>query len=230
MSEKQKYYITTAIAYTSGKPHIGNSYEIVLSDAIARFKRREGFDVFFQTGTDEHGQKIEEKAEKAGMTPQAFVDMVAGEIKDIYKLLNISYDKFIRTTDKDHERQVQKMFRKMYENGDIYKGSYKGWYCTPCESFWTETQLVDGKCPDCGGEVKMAEEEAYFFKMGKYADALKKYYDEHPEFILPAQRKTEMIAREGNKEISDFISKCVVNEDAAVETVKEKLFTKYGNR
>ena len=193
MSEKQKYYITTAIAYTSGKPHIGNSYEIVLSDAIARFKRREGFDVFFQTGTDEHGQKIEEKAEKAGMTPQAFVDMVAGEIKDIYKLLNISYDKFIRTTDKDHERQVQKMFRKMYENGDIYKGSYKGWYCTPCESFWTETQLVDGKCPDCGGEVKMAEEEAYFFKMGKYADALKKYYDEHPEFILPAQRKTEMV-------------------------------------
>lgn len=173
MSEKQKYYITTAIAYTSGKPHIGNSYEIVLSDAIARFKRREGFDVFFQTGTDEHGQKIEEKAEKAGMTPQAFVDMVAGEIKDIYKLLNISYDKFIRTTDKDHERQVQKMFRKMYENGDIYKGSYKGWYCTPCESFWTETQLVDGKCPDCGGEVKMAEEEAYFFKMGKYAAALK---------------------------------------------------------
>lgn len=145
----------------------------MLSDAIARFKRREGFDVFFQTGTDEHGQKIEEKAEKAGMTPQAFVDMVAGEIKDIYKLLNISYDKFIRTTDKDHERQVQKMFRKMYENGDIYKGSYKGWYCTPCESFWTETQLVDGKCPDCGGEVKMAEEEAYFFKMGKYADALK---------------------------------------------------------
>lgn len=193
MSEKQKYYITTAIAYTSGKPHIGNSYEIVLSDAIARFKRREGFDVFFQTGTDEHGQKIEEKAEKAGMTPQAFVDMIAGEIKDIYKLLNISYDKFIRTTDKDHERQVQKMFRKMYENGDIYKGSYKGWYCTPCESFWTETQLVDGKCPDCGGEVKMAEEEAYFFKMGKYADALKKYYDEHPEFILPAQRKTEMV-------------------------------------
>ena len=193
MSEKQKYYITTAIAYTSGKPHIGNSYEIVLSDAIARFKRREGFDVFFQTGTDEHGQKIEEKAEKAGMTPQAFVDMVAGEIKDIYKLLNISYDKFIRTTDKDHERQVQKMFRKMYENGDIYKGSYKGWYCTPCESFWTETQLVDGKCPDCGGEVKMAEEEAYFFKMGKYADALKKYYDEHPQFILPAQRKTEMV-------------------------------------
>lgn len=193
MSEKQKYYITTAIAYTSGKPHIGNSYEIVLSDAIARFKRREGFDVFFQTGTDEHGQKIEEKAEKAGMTPQAFVDMVAGEIKDIYKLLNISYDKFIRTTDKDHERQVQKMFRKMYENGDIYKGSYKGWYCTPCESFWTETQLVDGKCPDCGGEVKMAEEEAYFFKMGKYADTLKKYYDEHPEFILPTQRKTEMV-------------------------------------
>ena len=193
MSEKQKYYITTAIAYTSGKPHIGNSYEIVLSDAIARFKRREGYDVFFQTGTDEHGQKIELKAEAAGVTPKEYVDKVAGEIKDLYKLLNISYDKFIRTTDEDHERQVQKIFRKMYENGDIYKGSYKGWYCTPCESFWTESQLVDGKCPDCGREVKMAEEEAYFFRMSKYAPALSKYYDEHPDFILPLQRKTEMV-------------------------------------
>ncbi|MCI7769296.1 MAG: methionine--tRNA ligase [Christensenellaceae bacterium] len=193
MSEKQKYYITTAIAYTSGKPHIGNSYEIVLSDAIARFKRREGYDVFFQTGTDEHGQKIELKAEAAGITPKEYVDKVAGEIKDLYKLLNISYDKFIRTTDEDHERQVQKIFRKMYENGDIYKGSYKGWYCTPCESFWTESQLVDGKCPDCGREVKMAEEEAYFFRMSKYAPALSKYYDEHPDFILPLQRKTEMV-------------------------------------
>ena len=193
MSEKQKYYITTAIAYTSGKPHIGNSYEIVLSDAIARFKRREGYDVFFQTGTDEHGQKIELKAEAAGITPNEYVDKVAGEIKDLYKLLNISYDKFIRTTDEDHERQVQKIFRKMYENGDIYKGSYKGWYCTPCESFWTESQLVDGKCPDCGREVKMAEEEAYFFRMSKYAPALSKYYDEHPDFILPLQRKTEMV-------------------------------------
>ena len=193
MSEKQKYYITTAIAYTSGKPHIGNSYEIVLSDAIARFKRREGYDVFFQTGTDEHGQKIELKAEAAGITPKEYVDKVAGEIKDVYKLLNISYDKFIRTTDEDHERQVQKIFRKMYENGDIYKGSYKGWYCTPCESFWTESQLVDGKCPDCGREVKMAEEEAYFFRMSKYAPALSKYYDEHPDFILPLQRKTEMV-------------------------------------
>ncbi|MCI7530395.1 MAG: methionine--tRNA ligase [Christensenellaceae bacterium] len=193
MSEKQKYYITTAIAYTSGKPHIGNSYEIVLSDAIARFKRREGYDVFFQTGTDEHGQKIELKAEAAGITPKEYVDKVAGEIKDLYKLLNISYDKFIRTTDEDHERQVQKIFRKMYENGDIYKGSYKGWYCTPCESFWTESQLVDGKCPDCGREVKMAEEEAYFFRMSKYASALQKYYDEHPDFILPLQRKTEMV-------------------------------------
>ena len=193
MSEKQKYYITTAIAYTSGKPHIGNSYEIVLSDAIARFKRREGYDVFFQTGTDEHGQKIELKAEAAGVTPKEYVDKVAGEIKDLYKLLNISYDKFIRTTDEDHERQVQKIFRKMYENGDIYKGSYKGWYCTPCESFWTESQLVDGKCPDCGREVKMAEEEAYFFRMSKYASALQKYYDEHPDFILPLQRKTEMV-------------------------------------
>ena len=193
MSEKQKYYITTAIAYTSGKPHIGNSYEIVLSDAIARFKRREGYDVFFQTGTDEHGQKIELKAEAAGITPKEYVDKVAGEIKDLYKLLNISYDKFIRTTDEDHERQVQKIFRKMYENGDIYKGSYKGWYCTPCESFWTGSQLVDGKCPDCGREVKMAEEEAYFFRMSKYAPALSKYYDEHPDFILPLQRKTEMV-------------------------------------
>ncbi|MDD7245636.1 MAG: methionine--tRNA ligase [Eubacteriales bacterium] len=193
MSGKQKYYITTAIAYTSGKPHIGNSYEIVLSDAIARFKRREGYDVFFQTGTDEHGQKIELKAEAAGITPKEYVDKVAGEIKDLYKLLNISYDKFIRTTDEDHERQVQKIFRKMYENGDIYKGSYKGWYCTPCESFWTESQLVDGKCPDCGREVKMAEEEAYFFRMSKYAPALQKYYDEHPDFILPLQRKTEMV-------------------------------------
>lgn len=193
MSEKQKYYITTAIAYTSGKPHIGNSYEIVLSDAIARFKRREGYDVFFQTGTDEHGQKIGLKAEAAGITPKEYVDKVAGEIKDLYKLLNISYDKFIRTTDEDHERQVQKIFRKMYENGDIYKGSYKGWYCTPCESFWTESQLVDGKCPDCGREVKMAEEEAYFFRMSKYAPALSKYYDEHPDFILPLQRKTEMV-------------------------------------
>lgn len=193
MSGKQKYYITTAIAYTSGKPHIGNSYEIVLSDAIARFKRREGYDVFFQTGTDEHGQKIELKAEAAGVTPKEYVDKVAGEIKDLYKLLNISYDKFIRTTDEDHERQVQKIFRKMYENGDIYKGSYKGWYCTPCESFWTESQLVDGKCPDCGREVKMAEEEAYFFRMSKYASALQKYYDEHPDFILPLQRKTEMV-------------------------------------
>ena len=160
MSEKQKYYLTTAIAYTSGKPHIGNSYEIVLSDAMARFKRREGFDVFFQTGTDEHGQKIEEKAAAAGVSPKEFVDKVADEIKRIYKILNISYDKFIRTTDEDHERQVQKIFKKMYENGDIYKGAYKGWYCTPCESFWTESQLVDGKCPDCGREVKMAEEEA----------------------------------------------------------------------
>ena len=192
MSEKQKYYITTAIAYTSGKPHIGNSYEIVLSDAIARFKRREGFDVFFQTGTDEHGQKIEEKAEKAGMTPQAFVDMVAGEIKDIYKLLNISYDKFIRTTDKDHERQVQKMFRKMYENGDIYKGTYKGKYCTPCESFWTESQLVDGKCPDCGREVHDAEEEAYFFRLSKYADKVQ-HLLEDTDFLQPRTRVNEMV-------------------------------------
>ena len=174
MSEKQKYYITTAIAYTSGKPHIGNSYEIVLSDAIARFKRMRGYDVFFLTGTDEHGQKIELKAEAAGVTPKEYVDKVAGEIKDLYKLLNISYDKFIRTTDEDHERQVQKIFRKMYENGDIYKGSYKGWYCTPCESFWTKSQLVDGKCPDCGREVTLTKESSYFFKLSKYQDKILK--------------------------------------------------------
>ena len=190
---KPKYYISTAIAYTSSRPHIGNTYEIVLADSIARYKRMEGYDVYFQTGTDEHGEKIELKAQDAGVTPQQFVDEKAREIKRIWDLMDTTYDNFIRTTDKQHEEQVQKIFKKFYEQGDIYKGSYKGWYCTPCESFWTETQLVDGKCPDCGGEVKMAEEEAYFFKMGKYADALKKYYDEHPEFILPAQRKTEMV-------------------------------------
>ena len=170
--EKPKYYITTAIAYTSGKPHIGNTYEIVLADAIARYKRSKGFDVFFQTGTDEHGQKIELKAEEAGVTPKEFVDNVAGEIKKIWDLMNTSYDKFIRTTDEDHERQVQKIFKKMYEKGDIYKGYYEGMYCTPCESFFTESQLVDGKCPDCGRPVQPAREEAYFFKMSKYADRL----------------------------------------------------------
>ena len=170
--DKEKYYITTAIVYTSGKPHIGNSYEIVMADALARFKKLEGRDVWFQTGTDEHGQKIEEKAKEAGKTPKEFVDDIAGGIRDICDSLNIGYDRFIRTTDKDHEIQVQKMFKKMYENGDIYKGSYEGMYCTPCESFWTESQLVDGKCPDCGREVKPAKEEAYFFKMSKYADRL----------------------------------------------------------
>ncbi|MBO4784679.1 MAG: class I tRNA ligase family protein, partial [Lachnospiraceae bacterium] len=170
--ENNKYYITTAIAYTSGKPHIGNSYEIVLADCIARFKRKQGYDVFFQTGTDEHGQKIELKAEEANVTPKQFVDGVAGEIKDICKCLNISYDHFIRTTDDYHEKQVQKMFKKFYEQGDIYKGAYEGLYCTPCESFWTQAQLVDGKCPDCGREVKAAKEVAYFFKMSKYADRL----------------------------------------------------------
>lgn len=193
MSDKPKYYITTAIVYTSGKPHIGNNYEIVLSDAIARFKRMEGYDVMFMTGTDEHGEKIELKAAAAGVKPKEFVDNVCSEIKGIYKILNISYDKFIRTTDEYHEKQVQKIFKKMYEQGDIYKGTYKGWYCTPCESFWTESQLVDGKCPDCGREVQMAEEEAYFFKMTKYADKLQKYFDEHPDFIIPTQRKTEMV-------------------------------------
>ena len=191
--ENKKYYITTAIAYTSGKPHIGNSYEIVLADCIARFKRKQGYDVFFQTGTDEHGQKIELKAEEAGVTPKAFVDGVAGEIKDICKCLNISYDHFIRTTDDYHEKQVQKMFKKFYEQGDIYKGSYEGLYCTPCESFWTQAQLVDGKCPDCGREVKAAKEEAYFFKMSKYADRLIEHINTHPEFIQPVSRKNEMM-------------------------------------
>ena len=191
--KKKPYYITTAIAYASGKPHIGNTYEIVLADSIARYKRAQGYDVFFQTGTDEHGQKIEEKAEAAGITPKEFVDKAAGEIRRIWDLMNTSYDKFIRTTDEDHERQVQKIFKKMYEKGDIYKGSYEGMYCTPCESFWTESQLVDGKCPDCGREVKPAKEEAYFFKMSKYADRLIEHINTHPEFIQPVSRKNEMM-------------------------------------
>ncbi len=190
---KGKYYLTTAIAYTSGKPHIGNTYEAILADSLARFKRFEGYDVFFQTGTDEHGQKIEEKAAAASVSPKVFVDSVAGEIKRIWDLVGVSYDKFIRTTDEYHEKQVQKIFNKLYEKGDIYKGSYEGWYCTPCESFWTESQLVDGKCPDCGREVKKSKEEAYFFKMSKYADRLMEYYNEHPEFILPVSRKNEMV-------------------------------------
>ena len=190
---KEKYYMTTAIAYTSGKPHIGNTYEIVLADAIARYKRYQGYDVFFQTGTDEHGQKIELKAEEAGVTPQEFVDGVAGQIKEIWDLMNTSYDKFIRTTDKDHEEQIQKIFKYMYDKGDIYKGYYEGMYCTPCESFFTESQLVDGKCPDCGREVQPAKEEAYFFKMSKYADRLIDYINEHPEFIQPVSRKNEMM-------------------------------------
>ena len=193
MSEKQKYYITTAIAYTSGKPHIGNTYEIVLADAIARYKRSQGYDVFFQTGTDEHGQKIELKAEEAGITPKEFVDSVSAEIKRIWDLMDTSYDKFIRTTDADHEKQVQKIFKKLYDQGDIYKGYYEGMYCTPCESFFTESQLVDGKCPDCGREVQPAKEEAYFFKMSKYADRLIEYINGHPEFIQPVSRKNEMM-------------------------------------
>ncbi len=191
--EKQKYYITTAIAYTSGKPHIGNTYEVVLADAIARYKRLEGYDVFFQTGTDEHGQKIELKAEEAGVTPKEFVDKVSGEIKNIWDLMNTSYDKFIRTTDEDHEKQVKKIFKKMYAKGDIYKGHYEGMYCTPCESFFTESQLVDGKCPDCGRPCVPAKEEAYFFKMSKYADRLIQYIKNHPEFIQPESRKNEMM-------------------------------------
>ena len=185
--------MTTAIAYTSGKPHIGNTYEIVLADAIARFRRQEGYDVYFQTGTDEHGQKIQEKAEKAGITPKEYVDNVAGEVKRIWDLMNTSYDNFVRTTDEDHEKQVKKIFKKLYDKGDIYKGSYEGLYCTPCESFWTESQLVDGKCPDCGREVQPAKEEAYFFKMSKYADKLINYINEHAEFIQPVSRKNEMM-------------------------------------
>ena len=190
---KGPFYMTTAIAYTSGKPHIGNTYEVVLADSIARFRRQEGYDVFFQTGTDEHGQKIELKAEEAGITPKEFVDNVSTEIKRIWDLMNTSYDKFIRTTDDYHEKQVQKIFKKLYDQGDIYKGSYEGMYCTPCESFWTESQLVDGKCPDCGREVKPAKEEAYFFKMSKYADRLIDYINTHPEFIQPVSRKNEMM-------------------------------------
>ena len=191
--DKKKYYITTAIAYTSGKPHIGNTYEIVLADSIARFKRMQGYDVFFQTGTDEHGQKIELKAQEAGVTPKEFVDGTAGEIHRIWDLMNTSYDKFIRTTDEAHERQVQKIFKKLYDQGDIYKGYYEGMYCTPCESFFTESQLVDGKCPDCGREVQPAKEEAYFFKMSKYADRLIEHINTHPEFIQPVSRKNEMM-------------------------------------
>jgi methionyl-tRNA synthetase len=190
---KKPYYITTAIAYTSGKPHIGNTYEIVLADSIARFKRVEGYDVFFQTGTDEHGQKIELKASDAGITPKEFVDSVAGQIKDIWDLMNCSYDKFIRTTDEDHEKQIQKIFRKLYDKGDIYKGHYEGMYCTPCESFFTPSQLVDGKCPDCGREVQPAKEEAYFLKLSKYADRLIEHINTHPEFIQPESRKNEMM-------------------------------------
>ena len=190
---KEKFYMTTAIAYASGKPHIGNTYEAILADSIARFKRKQGYDVFLQTGTDEHGQKIEEKAKNAGKSPKEYVDEVSSEIKRLWDLVGVSYDKFIRTTDKDHEKQVQKIFKKLYDQGDIYKGSYEGWYCTPCESFWTESQLKDGKCPDCGREVKKAKEEAYFFKMSKYADNLLKYYEDNPDFIIPVSRKNEMI-------------------------------------
>ena len=191
--EKKKFYMTTAIAYASGKPHIGNTYEVVLADSIARYKRFEGYDVFFQTGTDEHGQKIELKAEEAGVTPKEFVDNAADQIKKIWDLMDTSYDKFIRTTDEDHEKQVQKIFKYMYDKGDIYKGSYEGMYCTPCESFWTPSQLVDGKCPDCGREVQPAKEEAYFFKMSKYADRLIEHINTHPEFIQPVSRKNEMM-------------------------------------
>ena len=191
--DKKKFYMTTAIAYTSGKPHIGNTYEIVLADSIARFKRQQGYDVFFQTGTDEHGQKIELKAEEKGVTPKAFVDEVSTEIKRIWDLMNTSYDKFIRTTDAEHEKQVQKIFKKLYDKGDIYKGHYEGMYCTPCESFFTESQLVDGKCPDCGREVQPAKEEAYFFRMSKYADRLIEHINTHPEFIQPVSRKNEMM-------------------------------------
>lgn len=190
---KKPYYITTAIAYTSGKPHIGNTYEIVLADLLARFKRKQGYDVVLQTGTDEHGEKIQQKAQQANVTPKEYVDKIAGEIKRIWDIMNTTYDKFVRTTDNYHELQVQKIFEKLLAQGDIYKGNYTGWYCTPCESFWTESQLVDGKCPDCGREVQTAKEEAYFFRMSKYADKLMQYYDEHPDFIVPLSRKNEMV-------------------------------------
>ena len=204
MAEKKTYYITTAIAYTSGKPHIGNTYEAILADAIARFKRKQGYDVFFQTGTDEHGQKIEEKAAAAGVTPQQFVDNVAGDIKRIWDEMNTSYDRFMRTTDAKHCEQVAKIFKKFYEQGDIYKGEYEGMYCTPCESFWTESQLVGGKCPDCGRDVKPAKEEAYFFKMGKYADRLIEHIEKHPEFIQPISRKNEMMNNFLKKGLQDL--------------------------
>ena len=191
--EKKKFYMTTAIAYTSGKPHIGNTYEIVLADSIARFKRQQGYEVFFQTGTDEHGQKIELKAEELGITPREFVDRTAGTIRSIWDLMNTSYDKFIRTTDDYHEKQVQKIFKKLYEKGDIYKGHYEGMYCTPCESFFTPSQLVDGKCPDCGRECQPAKEEAYFLKLSNYADRLIQHIETHPEFIQPESRKNEMM-------------------------------------
>ena len=190
---KGKFYLSTAIAYASGKPHIGNTYEIVLADAICRFKRMSGYDVYFQTGTDEHGQKIQEKAEAAGVTPQQFVDATSGEIRRIWDLMNTSYDRFVRTTDPDHERKIQEIFEKMLQSGDIYKSKYEGWYCTPCESFWTESQLVDHKCPDCGREVKWAEEEAYFFRLSKYTEPLMRYIQDHPDFIQPEARKNEMI-------------------------------------
>ena len=190
---KKPYYITTAIAYTSRKPHIGNSYEIVLTDAIARFKRMQGYDVFFQTGTDEHGQKIEEYAKDAGVSPKEYVDKVAGEIKDICDRLNTTYDKFIRTTDEEHEKCVQKIFKKLLDQGDVYKSEYEGWYCVPCESFFTDSQLVDGKCPDCGREVRREKEEAYFFRMSKYQKQLEEYIEANPNFIYPEARKKEMI-------------------------------------
>lgn len=189
MENKGPYFLTTAIAYTSGRPHIGNTYEIILSDALARFKRMEGYDVFFQTGTDEHGQKIEEKAVAAGVTPQEYVDNIAGMVKSNFDLMNTSYDYFIRTTDEQHVKTVQKIFKRLYDQGDIYLGEYEGWYCKPCESFWTESQLVDGNCPDCGRPVTKAKEEAFFFNMQKYADRLMKYIDEHPDFIQPESRK-----------------------------------------
>ena len=223
MENKEKFYITTAIAYTSGKPHIGNTYEIILSDAIARAKRMQGYDVFFMTGTDEHGQKIEMKAEEKGLTPKAFVDEVAGNIKSLWDFMNISYDKFIRTTDADHEKCVQHIFKKFFNQGDIYKGHYEGMYCTPCESFWTESQLVDGKCPDCGREVKPSQEEAYFFKMSNYANRLLKHILTHPEFMTPVSRKNEML---NNFLLADeFVGKSDEELLAAIEngTIKTKL-------
>ena len=227
MKDEKDYYLTTAITYTSGKPHIGNTYEIILADAIARFKRQEGYNVRFQTGTDEHGQKIEIKAKEAGIEPKQYVDQIAGVVKNIWDMMDTSYDRFMRTTDEYHEKQVQKIFKKLYDKGDIYLGHYEGKYCTACESFFTESQLVDGKCPDCGGDVHDAKEEAYFFKLSKYQDRLIKHIEDHPEFIQPVSRKNEMINVGGYKvnpsEVEEIIRSCKGVQDVTVFSKTNRL-------